>query len=62
MARTSKKKWGDYKDPVQNHKEADYKRELARKEKMGFYNTGTVIYSSHKHIMSKRYADNHQKL
>ena len=57
MARTSKKKWGDYKDPAQNHKEADYKRELARKEKMGF-----VTHTLHKHIMSKRYADNHQKL
>ena len=61
MARTSKKKWGDYKDPAQNHKEADYKRELARKEKMGYHNTGNLPYYP-KHIMSKRYADNHQKL
>ena len=59
----------DYKDPVQNHKEADYKRELARKEKLGSGKNRYAIIDGAihaigkiKHVMSKRFADNHQKL
>lgn len=50
--------WGDYTDSEQNHKDIDYKNSITLKQKANF----KFKSWNHKHLMSKRYADNHQKL
>ena len=62
--------YGDYTDDKQNNKNLDRKQDIARKNKLGFRtreykidNTGNVMYIGKKtRCMSKKYADNHQKL
>lgn len=44
------KQYGDYTDPEQNGKAADYAREQKRKNKLVF-----------KRALTKKFADNHQK-
>jgi len=51
--------YGDYTDQKQNNKEADYKRELARKNKLGVGGKRVFGYG---HILSKKFADNSQKM
>lgn len=62
--------WGEYSDSEQNHKDKDYELDKRRKQKLGFrareYKfdaSGNLMYKTNVHkIMSKRFADNHQKL
>ena len=50
--------WGDYSDSKQNNKQKDYNIANGLKSKLGF----KFLHFNHKHIMSKKFADNHQKL
>ena len=52
---------GTYLDSKVNHKEADYKREQKRKAKLGFKRIGKG-FSIHKRALTKKFADNHQKM
>ena len=52
---------GDYTDPEQNCKAADYAREQKRKAKLGFKRIAKG-FSINKRALTKKYADNHQKL
>lgn len=52
---------GDYTDPEQNGKAADYAREQKRKNKLGFKRIDKG-FSINKRALTKKYADNHQKL
>ena len=52
---------GDYIDPEQNGKAADYAREQKRKNKLGFKRIDKG-FSINKRALTKKYADNHQKL
>ena len=56
---TKNNSYGDYTDQKQNHKETDYKRELARKNKLGVGGKRVFGYG---HVMSKKFADNSQNL
>lgn len=58
MKWTKTSPWGDYSDPAQNHKDIDYKNSIKLKNRNNF----KFRSWNHRHIMSKRYADNHQKL
>lgn len=58
MAWTKTSPWGDYSNKEQNHKDIDYKNSMTLKQRAGL----TFKRWNHKHMMSKRYADNHQKL
>ena len=51
-------KMGDYSDTKQNHKDVDYRDANKLKNKVGF----KLRSWNHKHLMSKKFADNHQKL
>ena len=53
--------YGDYTDPKQNGKIADYLREERRKTRLGFVRI-SKYYSLHKRALTKKFADNHQKL
>lgn len=50
--------WGNYSDPEQNHKDVDYKNANRLKQRLNF----KLRSWNHKHTMSKKFADNHQKL
>ena len=50
--------WGDYSDSKQNHKDVDYRNANRLKNKLGF----KLRSWNHKHLTSKKFADNHQKL
>jgi hypothetical protein len=52
---------GDYTDPEQNSKAADYAREQKRKNKLGFRRIAKG-FSLHKRALTKKFADNHQKM
>lgn len=52
---------GDYTDPEQNGKAADYAREQKRKNKLGFKRIAKG-FSIHKRALTKKFADNHQKM
>ena len=52
---------GDYTDPEQNGKAADYAREQKRKNKLGFKRIAKG-FSLHKRALTKKFADNHQKM
>ena len=52
---------GDYTDPEQNGKTADYAREQKRKNKLGFKRIAKG-FSINKRALTKKFADNHQKL
>ena len=51
---------GTYLDPKVNNKEADYKLARKRKSKLGFRKMAG--FSINKRALTKKYADNHQKL
>ena len=51
--------YGDYTDQKQNHKEVDYKRELARKNKLGVGGKHRFGYG---HVLNKKFADGSQKM
>lgn len=53
--------YGDYTDPEQNGKAADYVREQKRKNKLGFKRIAKG-FSINKRALTKKYADKHQKL
>lgn len=56
---------GDYTDPEQNGKAADYIKEQKRKDKLGFKRVigkNGLPYSLHKRALTKKFADNHQKM
>lgn len=56
---------GDYTDPEQNGKIADYTRDQRRKDKLGFKRVigkNGLPYSLHKRALTKKFADNHQKM
>ena len=50
---------GDYTDPEQNGKAADYAKEQRRKNKLGFKLIGKG-FSLHKRALTKKFADKHQ--
>ncbi len=52
---------GDYTDPEQNGKAADYLRDQKRKNKLGFKRIAKG-FSINKRALTKKYADKHQKL
>ena len=52
---------GDYTDPEQNGKAADYAREQKRKAKLGFKRIAKG-FSINKRALTKKFADNHQKM
>lgn len=52
---------GDYTDPEQNGKAADYAREQKRKNKLGFKRIDKG-FSINKRALTKKFADNHQKM
>lgn len=52
---------GDYTDPEQNGKAADYAREQRRKNKLGFKRIGKG-FSLHKRALTKKFADKHQRM
>ena len=52
---------GDYTDPEQNGKDADYAREQRRKNKLGFKRIAKG-FSINKRALTKKFADNHQKM
>ena len=52
---------GDYTDPEQNGKAADYEREQKRKAKLGFKRIAKG-FSINKRALTKKFADNHQKM
>lgn len=52
---------GTYLDSKVNHKDADYKREQKRKAKLGFKRIAKG-FSLHKRALTKKFADNHQKM
>lgn len=52
---------GDYTDPEQNGKAADYAREQKRKNKLGFKRIAKG-FSVNKRALTKKFADNHQKV
>ena len=52
---------GDYLDPIQNNKMQDCIRENARKNKLGFKRIGKD-FSFRNRALTKKFADNHQKL
>lgn len=52
---------GDYTDPEQNGKAADYAKEQRRKNKLGFKRIAKG-FSLHKRALTKKFADNHQKM
>jgi hypothetical protein len=52
---------GTYLDPKVNHKDVDYAREQKRKNKLGFKRIGEG-FSLHKRALTKKFADNHQKM
>ena len=53
--------FGDYNDPEQNDKAADYAREQKRKAKLGFKRIAKG-FSINKRALTKKFADNHQKM
>ena len=56
---------GDYNDPAQNHKDVDYAKEQRRKDKLGFKRVigmNGLHYSLHKRALTKKFADNHQRM
>ena len=53
--------FGDYNDPEQNGKAADYIIERMRKDKLGFKRLAGN-YGFHKRALTKKFADNHQKV
>lgn len=55
------KQYGDYTDPEQNGKAADYAREQKRKNKLGFKRIAKG-FSINKRALTKKFADNHQKM
>ena len=52
---------GDYTDPKQNGKAADYTIEQKRKNKLGFKRIAKG-FSINKRALTKKFADNHQKM
>ena len=52
---------GDYTDPEQNGKAADYVRDQKRKAKLGFKRIARG-FSINKRALTKKFADNHQKI
>lgn len=52
---------GDYTDPEQNGKAADYAREQRRKNKLGFKHIAKG-FSINKRALTKKFADKHQKM
>lgn len=52
---------GDYTDPEQNGKAADYAREQRRKNKLGFKRIARS-FILHQRALTKKFADNHQKM
>ena len=55
------KQYGDYTDPEQNGKAADYAREQRRKNKLGFKRIAKG-FSINKRALTKKFADKHQKM
>lgn len=53
--------YGDYTDPEQNGKAADYVRDQKRKNKLGFKRIAKG-FSINKRALTKKFADNHQKM
>lgn len=53
--------YGDYTDPEQNGKAADYAREQRRKNKLGFKRIARG-FSIHKRALTKKFTDKHQKM
>lgn len=69
--KASRGEMGDYNDPEQNHKAADYKAARDRRSRLGyevpgfkFDEKGNVIgyYKGKNRQYSKKFADNHQRL
>ena len=52
---------GDYTDPEQNGKASTYAIEAKRKAKLGFKRIARG-FSLHKRALTKKFADNHQKV
>ena len=52
---------GDYTDPIQNNKMQDYIRENTRKNKLGFGRISNIFSFNNKGL-TKKFADNHQKM
>ena len=52
---------GNYTDLEQNGKATDYAREQKRKNKLGFKRIARG-FSIHKRALTKKFADNHQKM
>lgn len=55
------KQYGDYTDPEQNGKASTYAIEAKRKAKLGFKRIARG-FSLHKRALTKKFADNHQKM
>lgn len=56
---------GDYTDPEQNGKAADYELAKRRKDRVGMKLIVTpfgVPFTFHNRALNKRYADNHQRM
>lgn len=56
---------GDYTNPEENGKASTYAIETKRKAKLGFKRVigiNGLLYSVHKRALTKKFADNHQRM